>query len=68
MTFYILDHGPAPVSDDTPGYENYQQFTIMQAAETVTLAGQTKILALRPTQRAAEELVGLLRNQEKERG
>ncbi len=59
MTFYILDHGSS--SRDRYGIYQGPSFGI-------TLGGSTKVLATRPTQRAAEELVVLLRNQEKERG
>ena len=65
MTFYILDHGPPTcviTGSDPPGWkaivrERYEAVDALPA----WYAG--KPLATRPTMRAAEELVGRLRNQ-----
>ncbi len=62
MTFYILDHGPT-------ADERYS-IALVQDGFSLSFNGNEVIdvLATRPTQRAAEELVARIRNQEKERG
>ncbi len=70
MTFYILDHGPAPTlvaSSPTPTLIPWVRYGWADGSRPFTVAAQSKVIATRPTQRAAEELVELLRRQSQEK-